>query len=272
MRGAVTQATGLEKGVGTMALSALISGSIAYFVAAPFYLQKTKLQGLTGFVSPSGVYTSGISQGQPVAFSNLLKSARVTMKEGGGVLALWRGTSVLMIRGCGLTIGHLTAYDWTKTTLKRPRADNVDSSGHGSADSSSASSSPEGKSLEQPEHASSSSSRLHLGGTTSSFSSSFPTLEDGPLLHVVASVHAAFWASTLCLPFDVLMTRYQTSAQAQRRGGGPLGCAVGILRTDGPAVFFRGWVPMFLRLSPMFIVSSTLFEQCRRLLGVAYFD
>ena len=43
------------------------------------------------------------------------------------------------------------------------------------------------------------------------------------------------------------------------------------LRREGPAVFFRGWWPMFGRLAPLYVAGSTSFEQIRVLCGSSYY-
>jgi len=170
-----------------------------------------------------------------VPFTSLAQSTRATVaahaRHGGGlgVLGLWRGATVLVLRGAGLTSGQMAGYDGTKTAARS------------------------------------------LWGREA----------EGPALHVAASVHAAAWASTLCLPFDVLMSRFQNTAHSVQKpavgavagvAAGPLSCAVELLRAEGPRVFFTGWLPMFVRLTPTFVVSAALFEQCRRVLGLAYFE
>ena len=99
----------------------------------------------------------------------------------------------------------------------------------------------------------------------------FAILDDGPALHVVASVAAAFWSSTLSVPADVLMTRYQTAAQQRGIAYRGIGhCAASIASTEGPRVFFRGWTPLFCRLAPLYCVFLPMYEQARRLFGLGY--
>eukprot|EP00931_Biecheleriopsis_adriatica_P054930 TRINITY_DN32379_c0_g1_i1.p1 TRINITY_DN32379_c0_g1~~TRINITY_DN32379_c0_g1_i1.p1 ORF type:complete len:326 (-),score=51.14 TRINITY_DN32379_c0_g1_i1:174-1151(-) len=101
---------------------------------------------------------------------------------------------------------------------------------------------------------------------------------DGPLLHFVASQVGAVCCTTFSMPLDVVLTVY-TSAQTlggERKAlygsGGPLGCALSMLRQDGPLVFFRGWVPAYMRIGPTTVSSFALYEQLRRLIGIGYMD
>ena len=211
--------------VGSFAAS-LLAGAASYAAASPFYLQKTKLQGLSGLVNWKGGGGRGAASyretGRSVPYQSLAQSLRETLAfEGRGLAGLWRGTGVLVVRGSCLSVGQLVGYDQFKTVAKR---------------------------------------QLGAGA-------------DGPALHVVASVSSAFWAATLSIPLDVVMARYQTAPESSPfRAAGPWGCTREVLRRDGAAAFFRGWLPMFARLAPMYILGTTIFEQSRRLMGVAYFD
>ena len=125
-------------------------------------------------------------------------------------------------------------------------------------------------------------------------------------MHVAASVTAAFLSSTfsvrsahsfcatfspfaLCciafrrfrvtsvhdsrqVPADLLMTRYQAASQMGRTYSGLMQCALGMMKEEGPAVFLRGWLPMFSRVAPLYIVYLPAYEQTRMLLGMTYLD
>lgn len=101
---------------------------------------------------------------------------------------------------------------------------------------------------------------------------------DGPVLHFAASQAGAVCCTTFSMPLDVVLTVY-TSAQTlggERKAlygqGGPVSCALAMARHDGPLVFFRGWVPAFMRLSPTVTLSFFVYEQLRRLVGIGYLD
>lgn len=103
-------------------------------------------------------------------------------------------------------------------------------------------------------------------------------LEDGQVLHVTASLSAALVCTTASMPFDVVLTVYQS---AQTLGGermakygtkGPLGCARALLREDGPSAFMRGWTPAFMRMAPTCVMSFWLYEQLRKVVGIGFMD
>eukprot|EP00927_Polykrikos_kofoidii_P048626 TRINITY_DN42873_c0_g1_i1.p1 TRINITY_DN42873_c0_g1~~TRINITY_DN42873_c0_g1_i1.p1 ORF type:complete len:323 (-),score=42.81 TRINITY_DN42873_c0_g1_i1:79-1047(-) len=101
---------------------------------------------------------------------------------------------------------------------------------------------------------------------------------DGPVIHFVASQVGAFFCTTCSMPLDVVLTVFTTAStiggerKAIYGSGGPLACATAMLRRDGPRVFFRGWTPAFIRISPTTTSSFFLYEQLRRILGLGYLD
>ena len=97
--------------------------------------------------------------------------------------------------------------------------------------------------------------------------------EEGFGLHVFSSVVAAFLSSTLSVPADVVLTRYQASTEMGRSyPGGVLQCATVLYRESGVLGFFRGWVPLFMRVAPLYVCYLPLYEQLRRALGLGYLD
>ena len=103
-------------------------------------------------------------------------------------------------------------------------------------------------------------------------------LEDGPALHVAASLTAAVVCTTCSMPLDVVLTVYQSAhslggERLQRYGlKGPVGCARTLLKEEGPIVFMRGWTPAFLRLAPTCVASFWLYEQLRSFVGIGFLD
>eukprot|EP00435_Cladocopium_sp_Y103_P048369 s3077_g14.t1 len=100
----------------------------------------------------------------------------------------------------------------------------------------------------------------------------------GPLVHFTSSVIAAVVGTTCHMPFDVVLTMYQSAhslgGERYNRYGrnGPLGCAFALVQESGPSVLFRGWVPAFVRLVPVSVFSFALYEQLRQLFGIGYLD
>jgi len=103
-------------------------------------------------------------------------------------------------------------------------------------------------------------------------------LNDGPVLHVSASLSAAVVCTTLTMPLDVVLTVYQSAqtlgGERLRRYGtqGPVNCAINLVKDEGPAVLMRGWTPAFIRLAPTCVASFWLYEQLRKLVGIGFLD
>jgi solute carrier family 25 uncoupling protein 8/9 len=49
---------------------------------------------------------------------------------------------------------------------------------------------------------------------------------------------------------------------------GPMACAFDVLRTDGPAGFFKGWAANFARLGPQTVITFIVCERIRSVLGM----
>ena len=93
-------------------------------------------------------------------------------------------------------------------------------------------------------------------------------VRDGPALQAIASVAASISASLLSAPADLLITRYMTLPGGTRL----VDCIRGIYREGGGSitVFWRGWTLSFIRLTPVMMTFTTLYEQFRFQLGVGY--
>ncbi|CAJ1341887.1 unnamed protein product [Effrenium voratum] len=88
-----------EKSAPAMLGAGLAAGSLAYFVGAPFWLVKTRLQAAAQFAA-DGLAGKDI---YPARFGP----------------DYWQGCSPLIVRGALLTAGHMFGYDGTKTTARR---------------------------------------------------------------------------------------------------------------------------------------------------------
>ena len=148
--------------------------------AAPLYLTKTKLQTLLGTVGPDGRYLDGPRRGHLPAHRSLTQSLRASFREASAAL---RSASHGGAHGGGAiaTLRSLCAlWDCGGTTLLVFRGAAI------------------------------SCGQLTFYDLTKR-ASKRRGVEEGPLLHMGASVVAAFWATTLSLPFDVLLGEWTTS-------------------------------------------------------------
>ena len=97
-------------------------------------------------------------------------------------------------------------------------------------------------------------------------------MNEGPSLHVVASVVAAFLSSTFSVPADFVMTRYQAGSQMGYHYTSVFQCVWTLYRTEGFYSFFRGWTPLFVRVAPLYVCYLPVYEQFRRRLGLGYME
>jgi len=91
------------------------------------------------------------------------------------------------------------------------------------------------------------------------------TKKESPYVHILASIVGAFVGTVTATPADVLMTRYQSQPFPNLTA-----CLRHIIQTEGPLGLYRGFLPFFVRLAPVFVVSLPATEQLRRLLGLGY--
>ena len=94
-----------------------------------------------------------------------------------------------------------------------------------------------------------------------------PHISEGPLVHALSSVVAAWLACTLSMPADAVMTRFQSSAPGTHTG--PWACALSMWRTD-KAALYRGWGFFFLRVAPTWMMQMPLYEAARRFMGIGF--
>ncbi len=106
-----------KKTVNTMMIAGFISGAAGYFACTPFYQIKTQMQAEAGLISRAGTFLTGQRAGHPPSYRGTF-SAFATIARQGGVRALWRGCTTLVVRGSLLTAGQQTGYDLTKTYFK----------------------------------------------------------------------------------------------------------------------------------------------------------
>jgi hypothetical protein len=93
-------------------------------------------------------------------------------------------------------------------------------------------------------------------------------VEDGPLLHAMSSVSASFFASFCSAPADYVMARYMNSSS----NASVTDCVRMIYKEGGIRGFWKGWSVFFIRLTPVLLTYSSVYEQLRYELGLGYMD
>ncbi|XP_015435442.1 PREDICTED: mitochondrial uncoupling protein 2-like isoform X1 [Dufourea novaeangliae] len=84
-------------------------------------------------------------------------------------------------------------------------------------------------------------------------------LRDGIPCHLSAAVAAGLCTTLAASPVDVVKTRYMNSPTGEYKG--VKDCAVRMFRKEGPAAFYKGFVPSFTRLVSWNIVLWITYEQ-----------
>lgn len=97
----------------------------------------------------------------------------------------------------------------------------------------------------------------------------FPAVfKDNMLTHFCASFFAGFCTAATSNPIDVVRTRImnETVAAGQRaRYTNPISSVVMIVRAEGMAGLYKGFVPSYIRLGSATVMFLMLYEQLRRL-------
>lgn len=91
-------------------------------------------------------------------------------------------------------------------------------------------------------------------------------INDGIPLHVLSSIVAALGATILSTPADYIMTR-----SVSRPSCSLSQCIVAIYKENGIFGFWRGSLLCFVRVCPVMLTYSTLYEQLRYFFGLGYF-
>lgn len=97
-------------------------------------------------------------------------------------------------------------------------------------------------------------------------------MDDGPLLHVIAAVSGACMAAAFGTPADVVTTRYQAAPLVGVQYRGPTHCARSLVQEEGALALYRGFVPFFAKVAPVFLLFHPVFEQFRLLAGLGYMN
>ncbi|KAJ7293814.1 mitochondrial carrier [Mycena rebaudengoi] len=85
-------------------------------------------------------------------------------------------------------------------------------------------------------------------------------LRDNLLLHVLASLLAGTFATTVCSPADVMRTRIMSSSS----DASLIHVFTTSIREEGIRVLFKGWTPAFMRLAPNTVLLFVFFEQLKK--------
>ena len=89
---------------------------------------------------------------------------------------------------------------------------------------------------------------------------------DNITTHILSGLSAGLAATLLGSPVDVVKTRVMNAAKdGTAPFKGPLDCAAWLLRTQGPAAFYKGFIPNFARIGSWNIVTWVTLEKLKQI-------
>ncbi|XP_004076545.1 mitochondrial uncoupling protein 2 [Oryzias latipes] len=90
----------------------------------------------------------------------------------------------------------------------------------------------------------------------------YDLMSDNLPCHFTAAFGAGFCTTVVASPVDVVKTRFMNSGSGLYSSA--VNCALTMLKNEGPAAFYKGFVPSFLRLGSWNIVMFVTYEQIKR--------
>jgi hypothetical protein len=98
-------------------------------------------------------------------------------------------------------------------------------------------------------------------------------MEEGTNLFVVCGLISGLFATTIAAPADLIKTRIMNDRSGGRHQfRNSVDCLAQTIRYEGAGALFKGWIPAWLRLGPLFVISWPLMEFMRKdVFGLQYF-
>lgn len=94
---------------------------------------------------------------------------------------------------------------------------------------------------------------------------------EGIRLHVLAAAISGLAATIACNPADVLKSRVMAGAGAAGGSVSTVGALVQIVRYEGLATLYRGFLPAYARIGPTILIQLPIAERLRTAFGVRGF-
>ena len=85
--------------------------------------------------------------------------------------------------------------------------------------------------------------------------------QNSVITHFASSCVAGFMGAVASSPADVVKTRYMNQLQGQEAYKGVIDCTMKLLRSEGPMVFYRGFIPLYLRIGPWNVAFFLSYEK-----------
>lgn len=97
-------------------------------------------------------------------------------------------------------------------------------------------------------------------------------MDEGPLLHIVASSIAGFITNCVASPIDMVRTRYMNQKKDNNRRPvlyrGTFDCIMKTVRKEGLFGLYKGFIPNWTRTGTHTVVTFFVFEQLRAFVGM----
>ena len=91
---------------------------------------------------------------------------------------------------------------------------------------------------------------------------------EGLLLHTSSSICSGFVSSVLCTPADVIKSRMMQENSPYKN---IIHCISSTIRNEGISSFYKGFLPIWMRLGPWQIIFWTSYEKLRNVSGLESF-
>ncbi|KAJ1457806.1 mitochondrial carrier domain-containing protein [Pelagophyceae sp. CCMP2097] len=88
------------------------------------------------------------------------------------------------------------------------------------------------------------------------------------MTQAAAAFSAGFFMTCTVAPFDMIRTKLMNQPPDAKEYTGFVDCAMKIAAKDGPAGFYRGFLPIWARFAPTTTLQLIFFEQFRVMLGM----
>lgn len=90
-----------------------------------------------------------------------------------------------------------------------------------------------------------------------------------PLTQFCSAVTAGFFMTCTVSPFDMVRTRLMNQPADAKIYNNAIDCMIKIAKNEGPATFWRGFMPIWSRFAPTTTLQLIIFEQLRSLSGMS---
>ena len=91
---------------------------------------------------------------------------------------------------------------------------------------------------------------------------------EGLLLHTSSSICSGFVSSLLCTPADVIKSRMMQQNTPYQN---IINCLRSTIHNEGLSSFYKGFLPIWMRLGPWQIIFWTSYEKLRNVSGLESF-